>query len=289
MVLAGLQQQWLLPSRRAAATAPRAFAPPLALPLRRMRRQAPSFRCRAATALNAPMAAAVPEVPRSEQQQRRRAVVARTSADWWEDEEVSASEAPLVSWRQPAGRLAPTTARRPPSCHLNTIAFYNTFKFQKEYDAITEILDPKRVFLLTPEAAAARPPPPAIAAAAPRLVTAFASERALGAAEALWQELGRAGPPLFLKVRARAPLTELDGDGGSGGKAAAEAAEAFWAEALSQSWCVSKPALACLCCGCSEAGGRATHATDPRPASSRPQLRPANRPPPSFTLHNQSP
>jgi hypothetical protein len=43
-----------------------------------------------------------------------------------------------------------------------------------------------------------------------KFVAAFCSTAAKQEAEQLWQELGRAGPPLFLKVRVRDSLQELE-------------------------------------------------------------------------------
>lgn len=41
-------------------------------------------------------------------------------------------------------------------------------------------------------------------------VAAFSSPASKAEAEQLWQELGRAGPPLFLKVRPRQELQDLE-------------------------------------------------------------------------------
>ena len=43
-----------------------------------------------------------------------------------------------------------------------------------------------------------------------RFATAFSSPSTAAAAEELWQQLGRAGPPLFLKVRTRQALDDLE-------------------------------------------------------------------------------
>ncbi|KIY91831.1 hypothetical protein MNEG_16132, partial [Monoraphidium neglectum] len=67
----------------------------------------------------------------------------------------------------------------------------NWWEDELEYDAITEILEPKRVSLLTPQQCASS----GAAAAAmgdPPFAAAFASAAAREAAERLWAELGRA-------------------------------------------------------------------------------------------------
>jgi hypothetical protein len=97
---------------------------------------------------------------------------------------------------------------------------------------VREILDPKRVVIIGGgDAFSSSMPPPSL-----RYAVGFCSEQARRAAASAWETLGRAGPPLFLKVRVRAALTELDAGGGGGAAAAAAAAEAFWAEIAAQNW-----------------------------------------------------
>lgn len=110
-----------------------------------------------------------------------------------------------------------------------------------EYDAVREILDRKRVVIaeLAPSGGGAA----TSAAALPkhRYAVAFCSDQASEAAAEVWDALGRAGPPLFLKVRKRAALTELDEEEGAASaagsaSAASAAAEAFWSELAAQNW-----------------------------------------------------
>ncbi|KAI8466647.1 MAG: hypothetical protein J3K34DRAFT_55283 [Monoraphidium minutum] len=112
------------------------------------------------------------------------------------------------------------------------------YEEEDEFDAVTEILEPKRVCLLPLQrcggAAGGGAAALGAAAGAPFL-TAFASPASLAAAERLWEELGRAGPPLFLKVRPRPALGALEAAGLDAAAAAAQA-DALWAELLSQSW-----------------------------------------------------
>jgi hypothetical protein len=43
-----------------------------------------------------------------------------------------------------------------------------------------------------------------------RFATAFSGPSTAAAADELWHQLGRAGPPLFLKVRTRQALEDLE-------------------------------------------------------------------------------
>lgn len=145
--------------------------------------------------------------------------------------------------RSNAGAL-PTPARRPSrGALLPRRTSEHWYEDELEYDAVREILDPKRVVIT---AAAAPSSAAALAAALPRLryAVAFCSSEASEAAAEVWDALGRAGPPLFLKTRKRAALTELDaaaaagaaGEGAPPSAAAAAAAEAFWSELAGQNW-----------------------------------------------------
>lgn len=71
--------------------------------------------------------------------------------------------------------------------------------------ALTEVLLPKQVVLCTPAACQQH-----LAQLQPiRFVAAFSSPAVSQEAEQLWEQLGRAGPPLFLKVRTRDVLQEV--------------------------------------------------------------------------------
>lgn len=78
---------------------------------------------------------------------------------------------------------------------------------EQEFDAITEVLLPKRVHLVTPAQCASGGALHALRSC--RLAGAFAAPSAAEQAQQLWQGLGRAGPPLFLKVRTREALDSL--------------------------------------------------------------------------------
>ena len=107
--------------------------------------------------------------------------------------------------QQCAGIAKRETAAPPtPSCRTKK---HKTQRYEEEpeYDAITEVFQAKAVTVATPDAA--RTQLPALRTA--RFSAAFAAPPLQRQAEELWAELGRAGPPLFLKVRARAPLADL--------------------------------------------------------------------------------
>jgi hypothetical protein len=79
--------------------------------------------------------------------------------------------------------------------------------------ALTEVLLPKQVVICTPPAGQQ-----GLQQLQPvKFVAAFCSTAARAEAEQLWQQLGRAGPPLFLKVRVRDALQELEQVRGPGG------------------------------------------------------------------------
>ncbi|GBF91916.1 hypothetical protein Rsub_04640 [Raphidocelis subcapitata] len=132
----------------------------------------------------------------------------------------------------PALNAAPRRPQQLQHARRSVVAHTSEFWYEEEdeFDGLRELLDPKRVVLATPAARAdalrGRP-----------FVTAFASGGAAAAAEALWRDLGLAGPPLFLKIRTREVLTRLEGGGGGGAAAAAAAAaDEFWGELLTQNW-----------------------------------------------------
>jgi hypothetical protein len=129
----------------------------------------------------------------------------------------------------PRGSLLP---RRPRGSLLPRRTSEHWYDDELEYDAVREILDPKRVVIASVDNDGAT------AASLPKLryAVGFCSEQASEAASEVWsEELGRAGPPLFLKVRKRLALTELDEEG-DGASASAASAEAFWAEVSAQNW-----------------------------------------------------
>ncbi|KAF8056344.1 DAB1 [Scenedesmus sp. PABB004] len=144
----------------------------------------------------------------------------------------AADRAPLCARRRPpAARRRQRCSLAAPRGHrclrvVATSEFW--YEEEEEFDALTEVLPPKRVHVATPAAARAAA---AELRAGAQLVAAFASPALVDAGDAarVWEELGRAGPPLFIKVRAREALGAAD---------AAEpgAAAAFWAELAGQSW-----------------------------------------------------
>lgn len=72
--------------------------------------------------------------------------------------------------------------------------------------ALTEVLLPKQVVLCTPPACQSH-----LQRLRPiKFVAAFCSSAAKQQADQLWEALGRAGPPLFLKVRTRDSLQTVD-------------------------------------------------------------------------------
>jgi hypothetical protein len=75
------------------------------------------------------------------------------------------------------------------------------------HTALTEVLLPKQLVVTTPAAAAGGA---GQQLAALRFDAAFASSSCQDAAEQVWQQLGQAGPPLFLKVRTREALATLE-------------------------------------------------------------------------------
>jgi hypothetical protein len=90
--------------------------------------------------------------------------------------------------------------------------------------ALTEVLLPKQVVICTPHACLQH-----LQQLKPvQFVAAFCSPADQRAAAQLWEQLGRAGPPLFLKVRAREALQLLEqvrvggGQGGGGERHRAE-------------------------------------------------------------------
>lgn len=107
------------------------------------------------------------------------------------------------SCRAPLALHGPRSLR-PPSTLCRTSADW--WEDEQEFDAITEVLLPKRIHLVTPEHA----PKCASMLASARLAGAFAAPSAAAPAEQLWHlELGMGGPPLFLKVRQRPALDQL--------------------------------------------------------------------------------
>jgi hypothetical protein len=80
--------------------------------------------------------------------------------------------------------------------------------------------------------------PPAAAAAAAQLkqipfAAAFAAPSVLAAAEEVWGQVGRAGPPLFLKLRTRSALEQQQQQQQA---SSSTPSEVLWEELCSQSW-----------------------------------------------------
>lgn len=73
--------------------------------------------------------------------------------------------------------------------------------------ALTEVLPPKLVYITTPSACQQQLQQ---LKDGTRFVAAFTAPALQQQVEGLWQQLGRAGPPLFLKVRARSGLQEVE-------------------------------------------------------------------------------
>lgn len=73
--------------------------------------------------------------------------------------------------------------------------------------ALTEVLQPKQVYISTPTAAATHLQP---LKASTRFAAAFAAPALKTEVEQLWEQLGRAGPPMFLKVRVRDTLRDCE-------------------------------------------------------------------------------
>lgn len=76
---------------------------------------------------------------------------------------------------------------------------------EPEFDAVTEMLQPKRLYLATLQQCQQHIGQLKGAA----FVTAFTAPSLQQEVEGLWQEMARAGPPLFRKVRPRQVLDQL--------------------------------------------------------------------------------
>ncbi|KAF6262207.1 hypothetical protein COO60DRAFT_1496878 [Scenedesmus sp. NREL 46B-D3] len=100
---------------------------------------------------------------------------------------------------------------------------------EQEFDALTEVLPPKLVYITTPSACQQQLQQ---LKDGTRFVAAFTAPALQQQVEGLWQQLGRAGPPLFLKVRARSGLQEVEQQG----PGAVSAADQFWGELAGQTW-----------------------------------------------------
>lgn len=100
---------------------------------------------------------------------------------------------------------------------------------EQEFDALTEVLAPKLVYIATPAACQQQLQQ---LKASTSCVAAFTAPDLQQQVQELWQQLGRAGPPLFLKVRSRSSLQDCEQQG----PAAVSAAEQFWGELAGQTW-----------------------------------------------------
>lgn len=139
------------------------------------------------------------------------------------------------SKRRTAAKTAPTRRLQQERCrrcitrsHRLPVVATSEFWWEdeQEFDALTEVLLPKQVVLCTPPACQSH-----LQQLHPiKFVAAFCSPADKQEAEQLWEGLGRAGPPLFLKVRTRDTLQSVDQDGAS------SAADGFWREIAGQSW-----------------------------------------------------
>ncbi|GLI61089.1 hypothetical protein VaNZ11_003304 [Volvox africanus] len=117
---------------------------------------------------------------------------------------------------------------------------------EEEFDAITEVVVPKRLHLAVPAAPAGDESTvwcPLSEATLRKMFTAsggrysvgFSSIKHKAEAEALWRELQQDGPPFFKKVRTRETLDVLE-DAGAGPDAVSKAAEELWGELCGQTW-----------------------------------------------------
>ncbi|GLC55726.1 hypothetical protein PLESTB_001019200 [Pleodorina starrii] len=141
---------------------------------------------------------------------------------------------------------------------------------EEEFDAITEMIVPKRMHLVSPASpvsasSAARPQQPPspspsssfststsiggvgwgpasdatlgamLGAAGGKLASGFSSSKLKSEAEAVWVRLRQDGPPFFRKVRTRAALDVLE-DESAAADAVSRAAEELWGELCGQTW-----------------------------------------------------
>lgn len=124
----------------------------------------------------------------------------------------------LVRWVHPAyhciinhSLINPCSPRRALNCTCHPIVLnchvFCRWEDEQEFDALTEILLPKQVVLATPDAA--KQHLPALQSCS-RFAAAFTAPSVSAAAGQLWEQLGRAGPPLFLKVRSREALQQCE-------------------------------------------------------------------------------
>ncbi|GIL63537.1 hypothetical protein Vafri_17583 [Volvox africanus] len=117
---------------------------------------------------------------------------------------------------------------------------------EEEFDAITEVVVPKRLHLAAPVAPAGDEGTvwgplsdetlrKMLAASGGRYSSGFSSTKHKAEAEALWRKLQQDGPPFFKKVRARKTLDVLE-DARAGPDVVSKAAEELWGELCGQSW-----------------------------------------------------
>lgn len=99
------------------------------------------------------------------------------------------------------------------------------YEEEAEFDAITETLKPKRLYLVPSEAAAPAPLTTLSVLSSVPWVCGFCAPAAKDAAESLWAALGQGGTPYFLKIRSRDALGAL-----SAGSGTAASVDAFLQE-----------------------------------------------------------
>lgn len=104
---------------------------------------------------------------------------------------------------------------------------------EQEYDGITEVLHPKNAYLVAADVENTGDLRRRLAPT--KFSAAFGSKKRIDTATRLWEELGQAGPPLFLKVRSREALNILE-DGKSSSEDTAKAAAVLLDELCKQNW-----------------------------------------------------
>ncbi|KAG2439710.1 hypothetical protein HYH02_010589 [Chlamydomonas schloesseri] len=118
---------------------------------------------------------------------------------------------------------------------------------EEEFDAITEIVIPKKLHLavVSADTGAASQADWAVLATAKEAVvkanaggkfaSGFTGQPSKALADALWSRLGQDGAPFFKKCRVRDSLSTLEAPGASADEVLA-AAEALWTELCGQTW-----------------------------------------------------
>ncbi|GIL95071.1 hypothetical protein Vretimale_1096 [Volvox reticuliferus] len=156
-----------------------------------------------------------------------------------------------IIWRESfANNLACKSPTRPSSRGTRKLVRRRTsehwWEDEEEFDAITEVVTPKRLHLAAAAASAADestvwgPLSEAtlrkmFASSRGRYSSGFSSTKHKAEAEVLWRQLQQDGPPFFKKVRTRATLDVLEDDA-AGPDAVSKAAEELWGELCGQTW-----------------------------------------------------